>query len=349
MRKGHQSWVFVSKPVILATGTVVGPFEGEGPLADDFDIVHGDLMMEQDSWEKAENMLMEEAVSLAIEHAGLTREQIHFFIGGDLMNQITSSSFSARTLQIPFLGVFGACSTSMESLALAACLIEAKAADYTVAATVSHNSTAEKQFRYPTEYGSQKPPTAQFTVTGSGAAVVTRADLAQQGKGLVRITAATIGRVIDMGIKDPFNMGAAMAPAAVDTIESHLRDLQIEPDYYDLIVTGDLAQLGHAIALDLFKEHNIAIDGERYHDCGMKIFDYKTQQVQSGGSGCGCCAVVTYGHWLRKLQAGEYHRILVVATGALLSPLSFQQGESIPCIAHAVAFEREVEREEVAR
>ncbi len=351
MRKGHQSWVFASKPAIMATGTVVGPFEGEGPLADDFDIIHGDLMMEQDSWEKAENMLMEEAVSLAIEHAGLTREQIHFMIAGDLMNQITSSSFSARTMQIPFLGVFGACSTSMESLALAACLIEAGAADYTVAATVSHNATAEKQFRYPTEYGSQKPPTAQCTVTGSGAAVVARVDLAMQSKlsdlkldqpmGRVRITAATIGRVIDMGIKDPFNMGAAMAPAAVDTIEAHLRDLEIEPNHYDLIVTGDLAQLGHAIALDMFKKHNIAIDGELYQDCGMKIYDYQTQQVQSGGSGCGCCAVVTYGHWLRKMLEGTYRRMLVVATGALLSPLSFQQGESIPCIAHAVAFERE--------
>jgi stage V sporulation protein AD len=363
MRKGHQSWVFASKPAIVATATVVGPFEGQGPLADDFDIIHGDMMMEQESWEKAENMLMEEAVSLAIEHSGLTREQIHFMIAGDLMNQITSSSFSARTMQIPFLGVFGACSTSMESLALAACLIEAGAADYAVAATVSHNATAEKQFRYPTEYGSQKPPTAQYTVTGSGAAVVARADLSKQTKdsefkidrtsdqvagqsgdqpaGRVRITAATIGRVIDMGIKDPFNMGAAMAPAAVDTIEAHLRDLEIEPNHYDLIVTGDLAQLGHAIALDLFKTHNIAIDGELYHDCGMKIYDYETQQVQSGGSGCGCCAVVTYGHWLRKMLEGTYRRILVVATGALLSPLSFQQGESIPCIAHAVAFERE--------
>jgi stage V sporulation protein AD len=326
---------------MLATGTVVGPFEGEGPLADDFDTIHGELMLGQVSWELAERKLMEEAAQKAIEKAHMTEEQIQFFIGGDLMNQITSTSFAARTLQIPYLGVFGACSTSMESLALAACLVDAGAADYVVAATCSHNATAEKQFRYPTEYGSQKPPTAQYTVTGAGAAVVGKIDENAGTNGKVRIVAATIGRIIDMGIKDPFNMGAAMAPAAVDTITAHLRDLQIEPSHYDLIVTGDLASLGHAIALEMFNEHGIAIDAELYHDCGMLIYDYEQQSVQSGGSGCGCCAVVTYGHLLKKLEAGEYRRILVVATGALLSPLSFQQGESIPCIAHAVALERE--------
>lgn len=364
MLKGHQSWVFATRPALAATATVVGPFEGQGPLAEAFDIIHGDLMLEQESWEKAERMLLEEACTLAIEHAGLTPEQVHVLIGGDLMNQITSSSFSARTLQIPYLGVFGACSTSMESLALAACLVDAGAAEFALAATCSHNGTAEKQFRYPTEYGSQKPPTAQFTVTGAGAALVckperirpergtvlgwsekdkgqnTMAELNEIRKpGTVRITAATIGRVIDMGLKDPFNMGAAMAPAAVDTIQAHLRDLQIAPDHYDLIVTGDLAKLGHAIALDLFKQHEIAIDAELYHDCGMLIYDYEKQSVQSGGSGCGCCAVVTYGHLLKQMQAGAWRRILVVATGALLSPLSFQQGESIPCVAHAVALE----------
>jgi stage V sporulation protein AD len=340
MRKGQQSWVFASKPVLHSTATAVGPFEGEGPLANDFDIIHDNLMLDQDSWEQAEQILLEEAVKLAIEHGGMTQEQIHFFIGGDLMNQITSTSFSARTLQIPYLGVFGACSTSMESLALAACLVEAGAADYVVAATCSHNATAEKQFRYPTEYGSQKPPTAQYTVTGAGAAVIAHATRVVDDGPRVHIVAATIGRVIDMGIKDPFNMGAAMAPAAVDTIESHLRDLQITANHYDLIVTGDLAQLGHAIATELLEKHHTGIKAEQYKDCGMLIYDYETQQVQSGGSGCGCCAVVTYGHLLKKLRTGELQRILVVATGALLSPISFQQGESIPCIAHAVALER---------
>jgi stage V sporulation protein AD len=276
---------------------------------------------------------MEEAAQLAMHKAGITGGQIQFYIGGDLMNQIISSTFAARTLAMPYIGIFGACSTSMEGLALAAQLIDTGSANYAMTGTCSHNSTAEKQFRYPTEYGSQKPPSAQYTVTGAGAAV-----LAREGDGPV-VTSATIGRIVDMGIKDPFNMGAAMAPAAVDTIEAHFRDLQIEPGYYDLIVTGDLAAVGYDIALELFHQHNFPIDQTRYDDCGLMIFNREKQGVQAGGSGCACSAVVTYGHLLKKLRSGELKRILVVATGALLSPLSFQQGESIPCIAHAVAFE----------
>lgn len=333
MLKGHQSWIFENKPVIRATATVVGPFEGRGPLANDFDIIHDDSMLEEDGWEKAEKVLIEEAAKLAIENAGLTKEQVHFYIGGDLMNQIISSSFAARTLTIPYLGVFGACSTSMESLALASALVNSGAANYILAGTCSHNASVEKQFRYPTEYGSQKPPTAQYTVTGAGASIISR-----EGDGPV-VTSATIGRVIDMGITDPFNMGAAMAPAAVDTIQAHFRDLQIEPSYYDLIVTGDLAKVGYEIACKLFEKHNFPIHQTEYKDCGMMIYDYDTQMVQAGASGCGCSAVVTYGHLLKRMQKGEIRRMLVVATGALLSPLSFQQGESIPCIAHAVAIE----------
>ncbi len=333
MLKGHQSWVFENRPVIRAAATVVGPFEGQGPLANDFDIVHGELTIGQDSWEKSEKKLLEEAVKLAIENAGLTQEQINFYIGGDLMNQIISSSFAARTLAIPFLGVFGACSTSMESLAVASLIVDSRMAKYAAASACSHNATAEKQFRYPTEYGSQKPPTAQFTVTGAGASVVS-----QEGEGPV-VTSATIGRVVDMGIKDPFNMGAAMAPAAVDTIQAHFRDLQIEPGYYDLIVTGDLAKVGYEIACDLFEKHKFPINQTEYYDCGLMIYDFQKQTVQAGASGCGCSAVVTYGHLLKRLREGELKRILVVATGALLSPLSFQQGESIPCIAHAVSIE----------
>jgi stage V sporulation protein AD len=250
------------------------------------------------------------------------------------MNQIISSSFAARTLAIPFLGVFGACSTSMESLALASMIVNAGAGKLVLAGTCSHNASAEKQFRYPTEYGSQKPPTAQYTVTGAGAAVVSR-----EGDGPI-VTSATIGRVIDMGIKDPFNMGAAMAPAAVDTIQAHLRDLQIEPGYYDLIATGDLSKVGYEIACELFAKHKVPMQQTQYTDCGMMIYDYEKQMVQAGASGCGCSAVVTYGHLLKRMKRGELNRILVVATGALLSPLSFQQGESIPCIAHAVSIER---------
>jgi len=334
MLQGYQSWKFNNQPVIMGRATVVGPFEGQGPLADDFDIIHGDLMVGQKSWEKAEKSLLEEAQKLAIENTGLTKEQVNFNLGGDLMNQIISSSFAARTLSVPYIGIFGACATSMESLALASLIVDAGFAKYTIASACSHNASAEKQFRYPTEYGSQKPPTAQFTVTGAGAAVVGKG-----GKG-PQIISATIGRVIDMGIKDPFNMGAAMAPAAVDTIEAHFRDLHIEPGYYDLIVTGDLAKVGFTIASELFKKHNVPIKESQYFDCGMMIYDYEKQEVQAGASGCGCSAVVTYGHLLKRLQKGEFKRILVVATGALLSPLSFQQGESIPCIAHAVALER---------
>lgn len=330
-----RSWVFPTKPVITATGTVVGPEEGNGPLGRDFDIVHGDAMLNEDSWEKAERVFMEEASSLAIANAGLTKEKIEFYIGGDMMNQIISSTFTARTLSVPYLGVFGACSTSMESLALAALLVDSGNARVALAGTCSHNSTAEKQFRYPTEYGSQKPPTAQFTVTGAGAAVVS-----QTGTGPV-ITSATIGKVVDMGIKDPFNMGAAMAPAAFDTIRVHLKDMNRQPSDYDLIVTGDLAEVGFSILHDLMAEHRVAIDQTEFNDCGLMIFDrYEKEALfNAGGSGAACCAVVTYGHIMKKLLAGEYQRVLVVATGALLSPLSFQQGESIPSVAHAVCIE----------
>jgi stage V sporulation protein AD len=331
--KGHQSWLFRNRPVILAEATVVGPEEGNGPLGREFDIVHGDTVLEQKSWEQAEKTMLEEAAKLAIENAKLTKEHVNFYIGGDLMNQIISSSFASRTLAIPYIGVFGACSTSMESLALAAQLVDARSAKYAVAATCSHNCSAEKQFRYPTEYGSQKPPTAQYTVTGAGAVVVSA-----EGEGPY-IARATIGRVIDMGIKDPFNMGAAMAPAAVDTIEAHLRDFEIEPGYYDLIITGDLAKVGHAIAGELLEQHRIPMQQTKFQDCGLMIYDLEKQPVQAGGSGCACSAVVTYSHIVRRLRKGELKRVLVVATGALLSPLSFQQGESIPCIAHAVALE----------
>ncbi|CEH32344.1 SpoVAD [Aneurinibacillus migulanus] len=335
MLQGHQSWVFSNKPVILSSATVGGPFEAQGKLADDFDILHGDIWLGQDSFEKAEKKMLEEACDKAIEKAGLQKGSINFLLAGDLMNQIISSSFSARTVGVPYLGIFGACSTSMEGLALAAQLVDSGSATYALAGTCSHNATVEKQFRYPTEYGSQKPPTAQWTVTGAGAAVV-----ASNGNG-PRITAATIGKVIDMGISDPFNMGGAMAPAAVDTIQVHFRDLQIGPEHYDLIATGDLGKVGHTIANDLLNKNGFPISEDKFTDCGLLIYDQTKQDVLSGGSGCACCATVTYGHLLNRLRAGEWKRILVVATGALLSPLSYQQNESIPCIAHAVAIENE--------
>jgi stage V sporulation protein AD len=332
MQKGRQTWIFENKPVILSSAAVGGPFEGKGALANDFDILHEDIWLGQNSFEKAERKLLEQACETAIQKAKMKKEDIEFFLSGDLMNQITPSSFTARTLGVPYLGIFGACSSSMESLALAALIVNSRAAKNALAGASSHNAAAEKQFRYPTEYGSQKPPTAQWTVTGAGAAI-----LGQEGEG-PRVTSATIGRIIDMGLSDPFNMGAAMAPAAVDTIETHFRDMHIKPSYYDIIATGDLGKVGHKIANDLLIKHNFKMPTELFTDCGILI--YKPEQpVMAGGSGCGCSATVTYGHFLNRMRKGELKRILIVATGALLSPLSYQQKESIPCIAHAVSIE----------
>jgi stage V sporulation protein AD len=332
MLKGHQTWIFESKPVIIGTAAVGGPFEAQGNLAKDFDLLHDDIWLGQESFEKAEKKLMEQACETAIKKAGLRKEDIQFFMAGDLINQIISSSFAARTLGIPYLGLYGACSSSMEGLAVASLLVDSKYARYALAATSSHNAAAEKQYRYPTEYGAQKPPYAQWTVTGAGAAVV-----GQHGEG-PRVAAATIGRVIDMGLSDPFNMGSAMAPAAVDTLEAHFRDLKIDPSQYDLIATGDLGRVGHQIAVDLLKKHGIEMPWERFTDCGILIYK-EDQPVFSGGSGCACAATTTYGHLINRMNRGELRRILVAATGALLSPMSYQQKESIPCICHAVTLE----------
>ncbi|WP_145332238.1 stage V sporulation protein AD [Paenibacillus xylanexedens] len=335
-RLGRQTWEYDHQPRIIGRATVVGPDEGKGPLSSDFDYIYDNLEIGEKTWEKAERKLLEQASQLALVNANITKEELHYFVGGDLMNQIISSSFSARQLGAPYLGVFGACSTSMETLALASMIVDSGAGDYVLAGTVSHNCTVEKQFRYPTEYGSQKPPYAQYTVTGSGCGVVSRT-----GQGPY-VAKATIGRIMDLGIKDPFNMGAAMAPAAADTIISHFRDTGLEPGYYDLIVTGDLASVGLPITKELLHKEGIPMEQTVFNDCGLMIYDRENQpQVVAGGSGCGCSATVTYGHILNRMQKGDLKRVLVVATGALLSPLSYQQGESIPCIAHAVAIEQE--------
>lgn len=332
MLQGHQTWVFPSKPVIIGSAAIGGPFEAQGNLAEDFDLLHGDIWLGQDSYEQAEKKFLEQACETAIKNAGLKQEDIQFFLSGDLMNQIMPSSFTARTLAVPYLGIYGACSSSMEGLALASLIIDGGFAQRALVATSSHNAAAEKQYRYPTEYGAQKPPTAQWTVTGAGAAVV-----GKDGKG-PRVVAATVGRVIDMGISDPFNMGAAMAPAAVDTIEAHFRDLAIEPSHYDLIATGDLGKVGHRIASDLLTVHGLIIPVEKLTDCGILMYK-EEQPVFAGASGCACVATTTYGHLLKRMKKGELNRILVIATGALLSPMSYQQKESIPCVAHAVAIE----------
>ena len=332
MLEGQSTWIFENKPVIISTATVGGPFEANGNISDDFDILHEDLWLEQESYEKAHKVLFEEAFTKAIEKANLTKEQIQFILAGDLINQITPSSFAARTVGSPYLGLFGACSTSMEGLAIGAYITNYGGADYILTGAASHNAAVEKQFRYPTEYGGQKPPTAQWTVTGAGAAIIGKIGNGPQ------VTSATIGRVVDMGLSDPFNMGGAMAPAAVDTIMAHLRDRHINPSYYDLIVTGDLGQIGHVVSVDLMKEKGLNINETNYQDCGLMIYR-KDQPVLAGASGAGCSATVVYGHLLNRMKQGEFKKILVVATGALLSPLSFQQKESIPCIAHAVSIE----------
>ena len=329
---GKSTWEF-SQVRIISSAVSVGPLEGQGPLKKDFDIIHEDLYIGQDTWEKAERKLFEEAADLSIKKSGLTNEQINFMVAGDLLNQIISASFTASYTQIPYLGVYGACSTSMEALSIASSLVDSGYADYIISGCSSHNATAEKQYRYPTEYGGQKPPYAQWTVTGAATAIV--------GKGTQgpKIKYATIGKIIDMGLKDPFDMGSAMAPAAVDTIDQHFKDTERTPQDYDLIVTGDLASVGYPLAKKMLLERGYDMS-KVYNDCGLMIYSEK-QNVFAGGSGCASSAAVTYGHILKEMNQKKLNKVLVVATGALLSPISYQQGETIPCIAHAVAIENE--------
>lgn len=332
MLRGHSTWIFKNEPTIISTGVVGGPFESESRIAHDFDIVHDDLWLQQDSFEKAQQVMMEEACQIAIKKSNVQKENINYFISGDLINQITPTTFAAKTIDAPYLGLFSACATTAESLALAAFIINNGGANYILSGSSSHNATAERQFRYPTEYGGQKPPTAQWTVTGAGCALI-----APSGNGPV-ITSATIGKVIDMGLTDPFNMGGAMAPAAVDTIIKHLTNRQVDPSYYDLIITGDLGKVGREASLDLLQKEGIALNENQYVDCGIAIYSDE-QPTLAGGSGSACAAIVTFGHYLNQIKSGKINRILLVATGSLHSPMSIQQKQTIPCIAHAVSIE----------
>lgn len=333
---GAQTVQFASPPVLLQSSTVVGPLEGQGPLGETFDLVYPDQMNGQKSWEACERSMMKDAVRLLLDKAKVSVDRVDYFLAGDLLNQIITSNFVARDLGLPFLGLYGACSSMAESLGLASILVDGGYADYVLAAVSSHYGASERQYRFPTEYGGQRPPYAQNTVSGSGAALVTSA-LHQRGKA-PRITHFTTGRVIDRGIKDPFDMGSAMAPAAADTLERHFQDTGRKPSDYDLILTGDLATVGKRILIELMDLAGINLR-ENYDDCGCRIYDRAKQAVFSGGSGCACSAVVTYGSIMQKLLSGELRRVLVTATGALLSPTTYQQGESIPCVAHAVAIE----------
>lgn len=329
---GKQTIKFENPPKIIATHSIVGPKEGQGPLKDYFDEILTDDLCGKDSFEKAESEIMYSAITNSIKKANLKEEDIEYLFAGDLLNQLTSSSFVARQLKIPFFGLYGACSTMTESLSLAAMAMDGGYADCVIASTSSHFSSAERQFRFPLEYGSQRNPAAQWTVTGSGAMVLGR-------KGdYPEITYITTGVVKDYGITDVNNMGAAMSPAAVDTLVNHFKDTGRDPSYYDAIATGDLGKVGKEITTKLLKEYGYDIS-ENFFDCGDMIFDDEEQNTSSGGSGCGCSAVVASGYFYKKLMKREIKSLLLISTGALMSSTSTLQGESIPGIAHAVAIE----------
>ena len=327
---GTQSIVFPNFPSIAANAAVAGKKEGEGPLTDYFDEIQTDTTLGQKSWEKAESQLQKHALDCALAKAGLSYGDLDVLFAGDLLNQCISSSFAVRDTKIPFLGLYGACSTMAESLLLSAGFVNAGYAKRAAALTSSHFASAERQYRFPLGYGGQRTPTAQWTVTGSGCCIVE-----DRGKGPF-VECATIGRIEDLGIKDANNMGPAMAPAAVSTLRRHFADFGRKPQDYDLIVTGDLGLLGKQIVLEQLQKDGFDLTS-RYNDCGVMIFDTEKQDVHAGGSGCGCSASVLCGFLLSQLREGKLKKLLFCATGALLSPVSAWQGESIPGICHAVS------------
>lgn len=329
---GEQTVKLLTKPRIIATASVVGKKEGEGPLGSYFNEVLQDDLNGKDSYEKAESSMLYNAVQLSLNKSGLKETDIDYLFAGDLLNQLTSSSFAARSMNIPYVGLYGACSTMTESLSIASMIMDGDFCEHVIAATSSHFSSAERQFRFPLEYGSQRPPTAQWTVTGAGSMV-----LGKEGN-YPYVTHVTIGKVVDYGIKNANNMGTAMAPAAVDTIKQHFKDTGRVPEDYDLILTGDLGIVGKELTLKLLLDYGYNLNS-KYDDCGAMIFDKEKQKTDAGGSGCGCSAVVYCSYVYDKLMKGEIKRVLLVSTGALLSTTSSLQGESIPGVAHAVAIE----------
>ncbi len=330
---------FKNRPIILSTGTIAGPKECAGVVGKFVDKALSDDTFGEDTYEKAECKMLTYAVRKAMENGGYTEADIDLLISGDLLNQIISASFTARDFDFPFLGVYSACATMAESMAVAATLVDGGYAKRVVAATGSHFSSAERQYRYPLELGNTRPPQAQWTVTGAGGVLIADMGGEKDVKSPIAITHATFGRVVDYGITDVNNMGAAMAPAAADTVLTHLQNTGREAGYYDLIVTGDLGALGSRLLKDLLWEKGI--DVEKNHvDCGEIVYNVIEDEFQ-GGSGAGCSAVVLNSYLYEKLKKGEISRILFAATGALLSTVSSGQGESIPCICHAVSLERE--------
>lgn len=318
-----------STPSVIGFASVVGKKEGEGPLADWFDLVEEDSLFGEKTWEKAESRMQAMAFHLALQKANISRDAIDLIFAGDLLNQCIGSGYGHRGSQIPFAGLFGACSTMAESLALAAAFVDSGLAATTAAVTSSHFCTAERQFRYPLEYGGQRPPSAQWTVTGSGCTIISHAEAGPF------IREITFGMINDLGISDINNMGAAMAPAAADTLLNYLHDTGANPAAFDMIVTGDLGQVGAELFVSLLKKENVLLP-DNHRDCGMMIFDQLAQDVHSGGSGCGCSASVLCSAILGGVVKGSLKEVLFIATGALMSPLSVQQGETIPSIAHLI-------------
>lgn len=331
---GKQSIRFETPPYIEASGSVVGKKEGEGPLGDLFDMVSEDDTFGCDCWEEAESTLQKEAAALTMGKAGVKPEDVRYIFAGDLLGQTIATSFGIVNYEIPLFGLYGACSTAGESISLGAMCVAGGYANRVLAMTSSHFASAEKQFRFPLEYGNQRPVSATWTVTGSGAFLL------GTEKSHVKISGITTGKIMDYGVRDSMNMGAAMAPAACDLIVQHFEDFQTSPKDYDRIITGDLGYVGQEILLTLTKERGYDISTV-HTDCGIEIFDKDTQGTDSGGSGCGCSAVTMSAFFLPKIQRGELKKVLFVPTGALLSKISFNEGQTVPGIAHGVVLEYE--------
>lgn len=332
VQKGKQSLQFLEAPFIISSASIVGKKEGEGPLGDCFDMICEDDKFGEDTWEEAESTLQKEAVALTLGKAEQTSGDIRYIFAGDLLGQTIATSFGLQDYSVPLFGLYGACSTCGESLSLAAMTVAAGYANQVIAVTSSHFASAEKQFRFPLEYANQRPLSATWTVTGSAAFLVGK----QKSK--VKITGITTGKIMDYGIKDSMNMGAAMAPAAADCIAQNFEDFHRTPLDYDKIITGDLGTIGKEILTDLLLEKGYDIS-QVHTDCGIEIFDAQKQNTGAGGSGCGCSAVTLSGHFLKHLEKGSLQRILFVPTGALLSTVSFNEGKTVPGIAHAVVLE----------
>ena len=332
-KMGRQSFTFENPPVIRAWASIAGKKEKEGPLGHTFDYTHEDAYFGQKTWEQGEKRMQQLALQTLASKAGIQQKEFDCVFSGDLLNQCIGSSFTLRNTGIPHIGLYGACSTMAESLMMASMAVGGGFMKNAVAMTSSHFASSERQYRFPLGYGGQRTPTSQWTVTGSGAALVTNS-----GNG-PRITSCTIGTVADLGITDANNMGAAMAPAALSTIKAHFKDMNTGPDNYDLIITGDLGQLGKEILLSSAINERIQLGG-KLTDCGTLIFDIPTQDVHAGGSGCGCSAITLCGYLLNRINNGKLNKILFCGTGALLSPTSTQQGLPIPGVCHAVCIEK---------